>query len=96
MGTCTIQYDGVIISEAEESGTVYVKYNDIEIASFDENTSGESSITLPCENKYMAGNLKIGEVTLECSGKIMKSDVGITVNNPESTIYILFCLLCSS
>lgn len=88
MGTCKIQYNGSIVSEVEETGDVLVKYNDVVIKTFDGSVVGESSVTLPCNKKYMAGNITVGSKTLNCNKKMMASDIVITVNNPKTGVHI--------
>ncbi len=73
MGKVTITYNGAVISEAEETAPVTVRYHGSTIATLG---AGESR-TLSCGGKYMRSDLIIGSKTLSCGGKKMASDIGL-------------------
>ena len=73
MGKVTITYNGAVISEAEETAPVTVRYHGSTIATLG---AGESR-PLSCGGKYMRSDLIIGSKTLSCGGKKMASDLGL-------------------
>lgn len=73
MGKVTITYNGAVISEAEETAPVTVRYHGSTIATLG---AGENK-TLSCGGKYMRSDLIIGSKTLSCGGKKMASDLGL-------------------
>ena len=88
MGTCKITYNGSVLATTEETGDIAVKYNGYTIKNFSSSESGDFTITLPCKNKYMAGDLTIGSKILLCNKKIMVGDIKVDVNMPSEAIYI--------
>lgn len=88
MGTCKITYNGSVLATSEETGDIAVKYNDQAIKIFSKSEAGDFSITLPCKDKYMAGDLTIGSKILLCNKKIMASDIKVDVNMPSEAIYL--------
>lgn len=75
MGKSTITYNGSVIAETEESGSVNVIYDGNTIATVAE---GETK-TLKCAGKVMRSNLYIGARALLCEMSKMISDIIVAV-----------------
>ena len=85
-GIVVITYRGQQISTNIESLPAFMFYNGDSIGFI----NGGETKTFKCANKYMLGNLGVGNRTLLCSEKTMDSDVVVTAQFMDSVVLDTF------